>query len=263
MNTENGTESRIRSWADFRNWFVQTHQGPELDRETPTILAVAAVLLTVFYYFGRSGFFLNSGLQPIVLSYMPEAWHEYADLLPFVWWGFNSLFMRVVIPCALLWWLFRKPPSDYGLRLQGTLPHLPIYAGLYLFMLPFLVLASTMPSFQNTYPFYDRAHEGLDHFLLFELSYGLQFLGVEFFFRGFLIFALFKRFGWYSLLISAIPYVMIHFNKPIAETLGALLAGTLLGILAVRSRSVLPGVALHWAVAITMDLLAISQRLAD
>ena len=49
----------------------------------------------------------------------------------------------------------------------------------------------------------------------------MQFWSLEAFFRGFFIFGLRRRFGYYSVIIMTIPYCMIHFNKPITETLGA------------------------------------------
>ena len=69
-----------------------------------------------------------------------------------------------------------------------------------------------------------------------------------------------RRFGYNALLIMAIPYVMVHFNKPLPETFGALGAALILGALALRAGSCIPGVFLHWAVGITMDLLAISKQ---
>lgn len=59
----------------------------------------------------------------------------------------------------------------------------------------------------------------------------------------------------------AIPYVMVHFNKPLPETVGALGAGLLLGALALRAGSCVPGIFLHWAVGMTMDVLAIGRSL--
>ena len=38
----------------------------------------------------------------------------------------------------------------------------------------------------------------------------------------FLVFGLARRFGWHALSISMVPYVMVHFGKPPAETLGAM-----------------------------------------
>ena len=44
------------------------------------------------------------------------------------------------------------------------------------------------------------------------------------------------------------------------ETLGALVAGTILGYLALRTRSIWPGVLLHGGIALTMDVLAMWQK---
>ena len=54
---------------------------------------------------------------------------------------------------------------------------------------------------------------------------------------------------------------MIHFGKPMPETFAAIIAGFALGFLALRSRSFLWGVFLHFAVAITMDVFALGREL--
>jgi membrane protease YdiL (CAAX protease family) len=53
---------------------------------------------------------------------------------------------------------------------------------------------------------------------------------------------------------------MIHFGKPIQETLGAIVAGILLGFMALKTRSIWLGAALHIAVAWTMDGLAVWRK---
>jgi membrane protease YdiL (CAAX protease family) len=57
-----------------------------------------------------------------------------------------------------------------------------------------------------------------------------------------------------------IPYVMIHFGKPLPETLGAIIAGLVLGHLALKSRSVWLGIATHVIVATSMDFAALLRR---
>ena len=54
---------------------------------------------------------------------------------------------------------------------------------------------------------------------------------------------------------------MIHFGKPMPETFAAIVAGCLLGWMALRTRSFLWGVVLHWSVAITMDVTVLSRKL--
>jgi membrane protease YdiL (CAAX protease family) len=249
---------KIRDW--FQKNIIDTQQGPPLAWRPIIILASATVLLTLFYYYGKSGFYFRSGLDAPIRAALPDNLQTYADLLPYAWWGSMAIIMRVVIPCIIIRAIFKESPLDNGLGWGESSKHWPIYIGLLAFMLPCLLWASTLQSFQNNYPFYDRAAESWAHFILYECLYGFQFIGVEFFFRGFLIFALFRTFGWYALLISAVPYVMIHFNKPLPETLGALVAGTILGYLALRTRSIWPGVFVHGGVALTMDTLSLWQK---
>ena len=56
-----------------------------------------------------------------------------------------------------------------------------------------------------------------------------------------------------------VPYCMLHFYKPGLEAAASIGAGVILGLLAYRTRCILGGVLIHWAVAASMDLLAILQ----
>jgi uncharacterized protein len=80
---------------------------------------------------------------------------------------------------------------------------------------------------------------------------------VEFFFRGFLVLGLKPSLGRYSILIALAPYCMIHYHKPTIEAFGAIGAGFVLGSLAWRTETIVYGWFLHYAVALTMDLLAL------
>lgn len=132
-----------------------------------------------------------------------------------------------------------------------------MYVVMYLVMLPVLVWASSFSSFRSFYPFYERAGEGGTAFWLYEAGYLTQFIGLEAFFRGFLTFGLLRRFGMLSIVVMTVPYTMIHFGKPMPEATAAIFAGLILGYMAVRSRSFVPGIFLHAGVAITMDLLVL------
>ena len=230
-----------------------------LDRRTTTVFIVSIVLLVVFQYFGRPDSYRASSLA-VQLQPRAESWlGANADLAPYVHWGLSSIVFRVLVPLAVIVFVFRESVADYGWRWRGIGKHLPMYAALYALMIPLIIWASTLASFQQKYPFFRGAAEGGWAFWGYELAYGAQFAGVEFFFRGFLMFALFRKFGYNALLIMAIPYVMIHFNKPLPETFGALGAAFILGALALRARSCIPGIFIHWAVGMTMDFLAIAK----
>ena len=233
-----------------------------LDRRTSLVFIVSIILLVVFQYFGKPEAYrgaLAARWQPVA-----DAWlGPHADMAPFVHWGLSSIVLRILVPFGIILFVFREPLANYGWRWRGTLKHAPLYVGLYLLMVPLIAWASTQGSFQQKYPFYKGASEGGLSFWGYELAYGAQFAGVEFFFRGFLTFALFRRFGYNALLIMAIPYVMVHFNKPLPETFGALGAALILGALALRAGSCVPGIFLHWAVGITMDVLAVGKTLGS
>ena len=53
---------------------------------------------------------------------------------------------------------------------------------------------------------------------------------------------------------------MIHFGKPFPETVGAIVAGLVLGTMALRSKSIIPGICVHFTIAIGMDLLSLWQQ---
>lgn len=252
---------RVRAFVrDVRDDLATNNGAPAIDRDTTLVFVIGTVLLTLFHYYGKASGLRELGLLDAANAMVPAAWSAHTGMVPYVYWGVASLVIRVVVPLALIATLFRGGPSDFGLRVRGQLPHMPVYIGLYLFMLPFLYWASGQSSFQATYPFYSGAGASWSVFLTYELFYALQFAGVEFFFRGFLLFPLYRVFGYHALLITAIPYVMIHFGKPMPETIGALVAGLVLGYLALRARSCLLGVGLHVGIAVTMDVLSLSRQ---
>jgi membrane protease YdiL (CAAX protease family) len=98
------------------------------------------------------------------------------------------------------------------------------------------------------------------HLLIWEAFYFLQFVGLEFFFRGFMVHALKKHFGFYSVFVMMVPYCMIHFGKPLPEAFGAILAGIILGILSLKSNLIWLGVLLHFSVALAMDCFSLMHR---
>jgi membrane protease YdiL (CAAX protease family) len=252
-----------RTWRDriAATFPAAPADAPPLDRRTVFVFVAATILLVVFQYFGRPDYYRVSDLQ-VALRPSFEAWlGPHAPMAAYLYWGVTSLVLRVAIPLAIVAFVFREPLASYGWRWRGQFPHVPTYAALYLAMLPLIIWAASLPSFQAKYPFYKGAAEGGAVFWLYELSYGAQFMGVETFFRGFLLFALFRRFGYYALFIMAIPYVMVHFNKPLPEVFGALGAAVILGALALRAGSCVLGILLHWAVGLTMDVLAIAKAL--
>lgn len=235
--------------------------APPLERRTLVVFAAATLLLVVFEYWGLPSRFAGTSFQDAVADLLGDGYRPYVDLLPYQYWGVSSLVLRVLVPLGIIALVLRESPRHWGWRVHTEWRHLRPYLLFLAAMVPVLYLASALASFQAKYPFYDGAVAGGWHFWGFQVFYGLQFLGVEAFFRGFLLFGLERRLGWYAIPVMVIPYVMIHFGKPAPETFAAIVAGALLGWMALRSRSFLWGAALHWAVAITMDAFVIGREI--
>ncbi len=175
-------------------------------------------------------------------------------------WASKCFVFYFVVPSLVMKWILGDHWQDYGFKLKGSLKSWQLYLAMFLFMLPVIYICSQTPNFREHYPFYRiQPWESLyPNLFIWEFFYFLQFLGLEFFFRGFMVHGLKKRFGIHSILFMLIPYCMIHFGKPFPECIGSIFAGLILGYLSFRNNSVMLGVAIHYAVALSMDLLALS-----
>jgi membrane protease YdiL (CAAX protease family) len=69
-----------------------------------------------------------------------------------------------------------------------------------------------------------------------------------------------RSLGSAAIFAMAVPYCMIHYGKPYLEANGAIIAGIVLGSLAMRTRSIYAGFLVHITVALSMDLLALTHR---
>lgn len=223
----------------------------------------AAVCISLDEYFGHTNFafsFLqNLGFNKLANSYALLMEDKLYALT--YWVGIIVLFYGLV-PLIIIKFVFKDKFSNYGLSIKGALKDYKIYLLLIGIMFPIVITASFTESFQHKYPFYKlQEGEGLfPRFFIWECLYLLQFFAVEFFFRGFMLHGNKQRFGFYSILVMTIPYCMIHFGKPLPETLAAIVAGIVLGILSLKSNSIWLGVAIHFSVAITMDFCSLWQK---
>jgi membrane protease YdiL (CAAX protease family) len=248
--------------------------GWKLDWRPLVILVFVAVVLTLLEYWGSRRIY-NENL-PVYFPHVEGRWFrelgvsafgaEYQRLGEYVYWvGFRVVFF-FVLPALFIVWLPGERLREYGLSFKGFFKHLPIYGILFLIVLPAVIAVSFTDSFASHYPFY-KPWQNLLHprglfwhdFLIWEVLYMLQFFSLEFFFRGFMLHALKRSLGAYAVFVMAVPYCMIHFGKPMPETLGAVAAGVVLGTLALRTGSIWAGVMIHVSVAWTMDWLALIQ----
>jgi membrane protease YdiL (CAAX protease family) len=174
-------------------------------------------------------------------------------------WALGCVVCYFVIPALVARTVLGLNLRDLGLQWEQLRGSLKLFAALYLPLALIVIAAAQTPAFQTMYPFY-KDPVGFGDATVWALLYALQFFALEFFFRGFLCHGVRDLLGRHTILVMTVPYVMIHFPKPMFEAIGAAAAGIVLGFLSLRTRSIALGVALHVAVAWTMDVAALLSR---
>jgi membrane protease YdiL (CAAX protease family) len=236
---------------------LEISEDTRANRMTFIVVIGGALLLYMFRRWGGPEYSLSSGIVNWVAAEIGGPFASHPEVVAYLYWGVTSLALWVLAPVVIIRWMIGGSPGEWGFRLHGIRRHFRVYGLMYLVMFPLLLWASSLPSFRSYYPFYKQAADGGSAFWLYEIGYAAQFVGVEAFFRGFLTFGLAKRFGLLGIVFMTLPYTMIHLGKPAPEVFGAVIAGLVLGYVALRAKSFVPGVFLHVGVALTMDLLVL------
>ncbi|MBN1177613.1 MAG: CPBP family intramembrane metalloprotease [Anaerolineae bacterium] len=166
----------------------------------------------------------------------------------------NELLTRtlfyLVIPLLTILLVFRQSPADYGFRLGDWRAGLALTGAACVAMALVMTVIARTDAFSN---YYQRLTLwGLP----FWLADGIELLGWEFFFRGFLLFALYRTCGPLALVLQAVPFAMAHIGKPEFETLSCIFGGTAFGYVAWRTRSFLYPFLIHWFMAVFTTLVA-------
>ena len=176
-----------------------------------------------------------------------------------------SSVVTILLPCGLLYWFHPdRSAGFFGLTTRHV--DLRPYVGLWLLMAPLIAWASFQPDFLHTYPAYERNDAatvwGVPAALPalgFELAYGWDFIATELVFRGLLVIGLAHVMGRAAVVPMVATYCCLHFGKPLGETIGSVFGGYILGVIALRTRNIWGGVAIHLGVAWLMEAAAFAQ----
>ena len=238
---------------------------PNVSKTSIAVIIIAALSLVFIRYLTRFDD-LISFLDLMHLSYWGDVLTDLRNnatdkqLFDLIYWTVCRVFFYLIIPMLAIKYFLKKKISNFGWKMSNSLStDVKIFIGFFCFMLPLVYFVSTQDSFLIKYPFYRpaTANDIYPNLIIWELFYFIQFVSLEFFFRGFIVHGLKDEIGDYSVLLMVIPYCMIHFQKPFLETIGAIFAGLILGYLSLRKKSISTGVALHFSVAIAMDVFAL------
>jgi len=273
-------QTRVRTQRSWLRLLAETRTETDADAaansaadpagatKTMAVVAITAALaLTTLNFFAYDPTWLVTtldrlGLAGLALSLRATFFeNDYGEFWRLVHWASVQIASYVVFPLVACRYL-KLSVRDLGLSWRGKLRHGRAYLPLLAISLPFVALASLRSDFLSRYPFYQPLEgDGIWPYLAFWwLLYGLQFVALEFFFRGFLVHGLKHRLGFGAVFAMVIPYNMLHFQKPLLEALAAIVGGTVLGVLSLRYRSIWWGVALHLSVAGAMDVLSLLRQ---
>lgn len=238
-------------------WALRGVAPWRLRRETWLVPVSAMALLSVFWLYGRV-----SGYRIWVGAYPPKGGLE--GLLPYFFFVGASVLLRLVLPLVVGRVACGQGPAGYGWRWKGAFDKWWIYLGLVLLVVPAVWWASSQPAFLRTYPWCRRALEAGTIagpvFLVYAGAALLFYTSGEAFWRGYILLGAGRQLGWNAMGLMLMPYVLGHLGKPLAETLGAVAAGLVLGGLAWHHRSFWMGAVCHWLVAMSMDLAAMWRK---
>lgn len=178
-----------------------------------------------------------------------------------MWWAAVTLTIYISVPVAYAL-LTGQAIRSYGLSL-GFVRSEAVFIALIAPAIVVLVwLVSSDERFLRTYPFYDYESGGdgaIGKLIIFELAYGATFVALEFFFRGFLVFAGQPALGVHAVPVMAFAYCLLHLGKPMPECASSLIGGLILGYVALRLRSIAAGVVAHLTMAWGMDAFVVGR----
>jgi membrane protease YdiL (CAAX protease family) len=139
-------------------------------------------------------------------------------------------------------------------------------AKLVLLLIPIMVLpvtyvASGMADVRAEYPMCRALYSRRDLVIWYELAYvALFYTAWEFYFRGFMLFGLKSQLGaTNAIVIQTMASSLLHIGKPAGEILGSIPIGLLFGLLALRTRSIWYGWAVHASIGVLTDLFILGR----
>jgi len=128
-----------------------------------------------------------------------------------------------------------------------------------LFVLPFYLVGSSLPSIREFYPMWTTAAEIREPaaFAAHAIKQFLLVVVVETYYRGLLCVGVGERFGIKAAFISPVVYAVHHASKPPIEILLSGPTDVLFGAVDYKSGSLLPSVVAHGAGLVFLDWLVV------
>jgi membrane protease YdiL (CAAX protease family) len=221
----------------------------EMERKVIIIFVSVAVLQTISWYYTSRNFF-RINIFPIYQNDPDVYLYEY------LYWFIGDFFTLFILTVIVIKFILKEDLKNYGLQIGELKPGL-IFSSIFLLVMIILIwFFSATPSFTEKYPHLLSTRTDWGSFYIYEIGMLIYMVSWEFIWRGFMLFGLKEKFGYYAVLIQMIPFVILHNGKPVAETFGAIAGGIALGILAFRTNSIFYCVITHAGVMFAIDLIS-------
>lgn len=228
----------------------------KLDKKVIIVFISIAVLQTISWYYTSRTFFKINFFD--ALNSDPNVYlYEYA------YWYVGDFITLFIIPALIIKLIFKERVRDYGIRVGDFNAGIKLSALFLIIMIPVIWLVTSQPVFTLTYPLLEQARDSWKIFILYELGLLFYLFAWEFIWRGFMLFGLKEKFGYYAVIIQMIPFLILHNGKPPVETFGAILGGIALGILAYRTQSIYYCIVTHAGIMLSIDLFSTLRHRAE
>lgn len=230
----------------FRSEWRRAQKACErIDVQSAVVLLFAALAVILQMKFGDRDVFLK------VIAPVLEL--EQSGLASWIWWFAMQGVLGFLLPVAILRFGFRNSFREMGLG-SGDVSFAWKIAGIYI---PLVIIGtwflSDSASFQSRYPHFAPAGTDWSIFLVYEAFFLFYWIGWEYLWRGFVLFGTARTFGIMAIFIQALPFAIMHFNKPMPEALLSIVGGVALGALVWRSKSFWIAVPIHAAQMMILD----------
>jgi membrane protease YdiL (CAAX protease family) len=163
--------------------------------------------------------------------------------------AFITLF---IVPILTIKYAWKENLSKYGLRRpQNNKEAIILTSIATFFSFIVVILLSQTTSFKNYYEITYKIN------WLFSIEIALSliyFTAEEFFFRGFLLFTFFEKYGNHSFWIVNLIFSILHANKAPGEIALSFFFGLLLSFLSFRTKSFIPATIVHFIMALSLNL---------
>jgi membrane protease YdiL (CAAX protease family) len=220
------------------------------DPESAFILFIVPVILTLWVYYGKQANFdqFFKGFKDSLNNDIYSTIYEYSTAFLLMFWV-PYFFVKMAFKKGVREFGFQMGDKRYGFRFVLIAVPLLIWSA---------YIGASGAGIQKVYPLAKSAVDHLHLFVIVEIFYLIYYVSWEFFFRGFMLFGLEKRYGSLTaILIQTIPSAIVHIGipaKPATESFGAIFAGLIFGYLAIRTRSIFYPLLLHAVVGIATDI---------